>query len=79
MLDDASLGQITNLVEMLMDSGLHTTDHDRRFNFDANDHSSRLLISVQLDDVKIALERSLLVESSFYRSVVDYIKSVPSP
>jgi len=74
MLDDASLGQITNLVEMLMDSGLLTTDHDGCFNFNANDPTSRLHIGVQLDDVEIALEKSLLEESSFYRSLVDYIK-----
>jgi cell division control protein 6 len=74
MLDDASLGQITNLVEMLMDSGLLTTDHDGCFNFNANDPNSRLHIGVQLDDVEIALEKSLLEESSFYRSLVDYIK-----
>ena len=74
MLDEASLGQITNLVEMLMDSGLLTTDHDGCFNFNANDHSSRLHIGVQLDDVEIALEKSLLEESSFYRSLVDYVK-----
>mmetsp|Transcript_34260 Transcript_34260/g.70138 ORF Transcript_34260/g.70138 Transcript_34260/m.70138 type:complete len:824 (-) Transcript_34260:418-2889(-) len=74
MLDEASLGQITNLVEMLMDSGLLTTDHDGCFNFNENDHSSRLCIAVQLDDVEIALEKSLLEESSFYRSLVDYVK-----
>ena len=72
ILDDASIGQIANLVEMLMDSGLLTTQDC--FNFNANDPNSRLQIGVQLDDVEIALEQSLLVESSFYRSLVDYVK-----
>jgi len=79
ILDDASLGQMTKLVELLMDSGLLIANHDGCFNFDANDHSSCLCIAVQLDDVEIALEKSLLEESSFYRILVDYVKRVPSP
>ena len=74
ILDGASLGQISNLVEMLMDSGLLTTDHDGCFNFNARDLNSRLHLGVQLDDVEIALEKTLLEESSFYRSLVDYVK-----
>jgi len=73
MLDGASIGQISNLVEMLMDSGLLTADHDG-FYFNANDPSSRLHLGVQLEDVEIALEKTLLGESSFYRGLVDYVK-----
>ena len=56
-----------------MDSGLLTADHDG-FYFNANDPSSRLHLGVQLEDVEIALEKTLLGESSFYRGLVDYVK-----
>ena len=73
MLDDASLGQISNLVEMLMDFGLLTTDHDDCISIDVSDHNTRLHLGVQLDDVESALEKTLW-EESFYRSLVDYVK-----
>lgn len=70
MFEETGLGQIKNLVEMLMDSGLLTGCVD----FDANNPNSRLHIGVQLDDVEIALEKSLLAENGFYNGLVEYVK-----
>ena len=73
MLDGYSVGHISNLVEMLLDSGLLQPTLAGLFYFNANDHSSLLHLGVQLDDVEIALEKTLL-EEPFYRSLVDFVK-----
>ena len=73
MLDGYSVGHISNLVEMLLDSGLLQPTLAGCFYFNANDHSSLLHLGVQLDDVEIALEKTLL-EEPFYRSLVDFVK-----
>ena len=72
IMDELGMGHIMNLVEMLIDAGLLVAGNSNQFNpFDFN---SKLKIGVQLDDVEIALEKSLLNEGSFYRSLVDYVK-----
>lgn len=72
LMDEVGPGHIASLVEMLVDSGLLVTDISHNFN--PNDANSKLKIGVQLDDVEIALEESLLKEGGFYRSLVDYVK-----
>ena len=72
LMDEVGPGHIASLVEMLVDSGLLVIDISHNFN--PNDANSKLKIGVQLDDVEIALEESLLKEGGFYRSLVDYVK-----
>jgi cell division control protein 6 len=72
IMDELGPGHVMSLVEMLIDSGLLVTDNSHHFN--PNDANSKLKIGVQLDDVEIALEESLLNEGGFYRSLVDYVK-----
>jgi cell division control protein 6 len=72
VMDELGPGHVMNLVEMLMDSGLLVVDDNHHFN--PNDANSKLKIGVQLEDVEIALEESLLKEGGFYRSLVDYVK-----
>jgi cell division control protein 6 len=72
IMDELGPGHVMSLVEMLMDSGLLIVDDNHHFN--PNDANSKLKIGVQLDDVEIALEESLLREGCFYRSLVDYVK-----
>ena len=73
IMDEMSLGHVQNLVEMLIDSGLLLIDNSGG-SFNAHDVNAKLKIGVQLDDVEIALEESLLKEGGFYRSLVDYVK-----
>ena len=70
-----SMGHIKYLVEMLIGTGLLL--HDIRygpFTFNPHDMHAKLKIGVQLDDVEIALEESLLTEGSFYQGVANYMK-----
>lgn len=70
LMDDLGIGHIMSLVEMLIDSGL-LLSHSGQFNpYDSN---PKLRIGVQLDDVEIALEESLL-KQGFYRALVDYVR-----
>ncbi|KAL7525297.1 hypothetical protein ACHAXR_000941, partial [Thalassiosira sp. AJA248-18] len=72
VMDELGVGHVMSLVEMLIDSGLLITGSNRHFN--PQDINAKLKIGVQLDDVEIALEESLLKEGGFYRSLVDYVK-----
>ena len=72
VMDELGVGRIMGLVEMLTDSGLLITDCVGGFS--SHDANAKLKIGVQLDDVEIALEESVLDEGSFYQSLVDYIK-----
>ena len=72
IMDELGLGHIMNLVEMLVDSGLLVTGNSGHFN--PQDVNAKLKIGVQMDDVEIALEQSLLKEGGFYQSLVDYVK-----
>ena len=72
IMDELGIGHVFNLVGMLMDSGLLVAGN--RGQFDPHDVNSKLMIGVQLDDVEIALEQSLLGEGGFYKSLVDYVK-----
>merc|ERR1712032_1476017 len=58
IMDELGVGHIMNLVDMLVDSGLLITGNNGHF--DPHDLNSKLKIGVQLDDVEIALEESLL-------------------
>lgn len=71
-MDELGVGQISNLVQMLVDSGLLITGNSGHFS--PQDVNIKLKIGVQLDDVEIALEKSLLNEGGFYRRLVDYVK-----
>ncbi len=73
VMDELGPGHVMSLVDMLIDSGLLITDNSSH-HFNANDANPKLKIGVQLDDVEIALEESLLKEGGFYRSLVDYVK-----
>lgn len=73
IMDEMGLGHVQNLVETLIDSGLLLTDNSGG-SFNAHDVNAKLKIGVQLDDVEIALEESLLKEGGFYQSLVDYVK-----
>jgi len=73
VMDELGPGHVITLVDMLIDSGLLVTDNNSH-HFNANDANPKLKIGVQLDDVEIALEESLLKEGGFYRSLVDYVK-----
>jgi hypothetical protein len=72
-MDELGPGHVLNLVDMLIDSGLLVTDNSSH-HYNPNDANPKLKIGVQLDDVEIALEESLLNEGGFYRSLVDYVK-----
>ena len=72
IMDELGVGQIMNLCVMLIDSGLLLTGNSG--NFDPHNASSKLKIGVQLDDVEIALEQSLLKEGGFYQGLVNYVK-----
>lgn len=72
IMDELGLGHVMSLVEMLIDSGLLVTGNSGQFN--PHDPNAKLKIGVQLDDVEIALEESLLKEGGFYKSLVDYVK-----
>ena len=71
MMDGLNYGQIADLVQMLVDAGLLLTDG--RFN--RHDVNFKLRIGVQLDDVEIAMEKSLL-EVGFYKALVDYVRNL---
>ena len=73
VMDELGPGHVLNLVDMLIDSGLLVTDNSSH-HYNPNDANPKLKIGVQLDDVEIALEESLLNEGGFYRSLVDYVK-----
>lgn len=79
VMEDLSMGQVGNVVELLIDSGLLITDGY----FNRNDSRSTLKIGVQLDEVEIGVEQTLLKEGGFYKRLVDYVKSQhpcpPSP
>lgn len=72
ILDELATGHILDLVEMLMDRRLLVAGNSGQFK--PQDVNSKLMIGVQLDDVEIALEQSLLGEGGFYKSLVDYVK-----
>ena len=77
IMDELGVDHILSLVDMLIDSGLLLAGNTSQFNPDVN---PKLRIGVQLDDVQIALEQSLLKEGGFYKSLVDYVKrECPSP
>lgn len=71
IMDELSIGHISLLVGMLVDADLLATENYGRFNhFDVK---SKLQLGAQLDEVEIALEKSLLKEG-FYASLVEYVK-----
>ena len=72
IMDELGLGHIMNLAEMLIDAGLLVTGNSGGFN--PQDPNAKLKIGVQLDDVEIALEETLLKEGGFYASLVAYVK-----
>mmetsp|Transcript_11814 Transcript_11814/g.25906 ORF Transcript_11814/g.25906 Transcript_11814/m.25906 type:complete len:893 (-) Transcript_11814:67-2745(-) len=72
LMDELGLGHIKVLVDTLVDSGLLVTGNNAQFN--PHDANSKLKIGVQMSDVEIALEQSLLSGGGFYQSLVDYIK-----
>jgi len=73
IMDELGMGHIMNLVDMLVDSGLLLTGKNSG-PFNPNDIHAKLKIGVQLEDVEIALEDSLLTEGSFYQGLVGYVK-----
>ena len=72
VMDELGIGHVFDLVEMLMDLRLLVAGNSGQFN--PRDVNSKIMIGVQLDDVEIALEQSLLGKGGFYESLVDYIK-----
>mmetsp|Transcript_3388 Transcript_3388/g.7585 ORF Transcript_3388/g.7585 Transcript_3388/m.7585 type:complete len:839 (+) Transcript_3388:2-2518(+) len=78
IMDDLGVGHVNTLVQMLVDAGLLVTGNSGHFN--SHDVNAKLKIGVQMDDVEIALEQSLLKSGGFYQSLVDYVKrSCPGP
>jgi len=78
IMDDLGVGHVNTLVQMLIDAGLLVTGNSGHFN--SHDVNAKLKIGVQMDDVEIALEQSLLKSGGFYQSLVDYVKrSYPGP
>merc|ERR1719356_92721 len=71
IMDEVSIGHVSNLVEMLTDAGVLIASNCVRFS--QHDASAKLKLGVQFDDVEIALEQSLLNEG-FYRSLYDYVR-----
>ena len=72
IMDELSLGHVMSLVEMLLDARLLMPGNSGQFN--PHDPNAKIKIGVQLDDVEIALEQSLLKEGGFYKCLVDYVK-----
>lgn len=68
VMDNLCSGQVMNLVEMLIDAGLLLSS-----GFNKHHSNPKLRVGVQLDDVEIALEESLLQEG-FYKALVDYVR-----
>ena len=73
VMEDLGVGHVGNLVRLLIDSGLLVTSNNGYFN--PHDSRSKLKIGVQMDEVEIGVEQSLLKEGGFYRRLVDYIKA----
>ena len=71
IMDELGMGHIKSLLETLIDSGLLLNSGP--FNFNPHDIHAKLKIGVQLDDVEIALEKTLLSQS-FYQGVANYAK-----
>ena len=72
IMDELGLGHIMNLAEMLVDAGLLVTGNRRGFN--KQNPNAKLKIGIQLEEVEIALEETLLKEGGFYASLVEYVK-----
>jgi hypothetical protein len=72
VLDEYSLGNIHDLVEILMEKQLLVSGNRGQFN--ARNTNAKVKVKVQLDDVEIALEKSLLNGEGFYKSLVDYVR-----
>ena len=71
MLDEVAIGHVQNLVEMLTDAGLLIAASSGQY---SQCYSPRVKLGVQLDDVEIALEQSLLSEEGFYRSLYQFVE-----
>ena len=72
IMNELGPGHLMSLVDMLIDSGLLVTGKSGQFN--PHDPNAKLKIGVQLDDVEIALEQSLLKKGGFYKNLVDHVK-----
>ena len=76
IMDELGPGDIKCLVETLADTGLLLHDiHCGSFHFNPYDIHAKLKVGIQLDDVEIALEETLLTEGSFYQGVANYVKT----
>ena len=73
MLDEVAIGHVQNLVEMLTDAGLLIAASSGQYS-QYQHYSPRVKLGVQLDDVEIALEQSLLSEEGFYRSLYQFVE-----
>ena len=71
IMDEVSTGIVHNLVEMLTDAGLLVAASSGQFS--SSIYSPRIKLGVQLDDVEIALEESLLSKEGFYRSLYNFV------
>ena len=85
VLDEYSLGNISDLVEILMEKQLLVSSNrgqlgdlgflnPNRGQFNIRNTNAKVKVKVQLDDVEIALEKSLLNGEGFYKSLVDYVR-----
>ncbi|KAL7553128.1 hypothetical protein ACHAWF_016382 [Thalassiosira exigua] len=68
---DVEVGSVLGLVEMLVDAGLLVSGSTH---FNPHDMDAKLKLGVQLDDVEIALGKTLLEEGGFYWRLANYIK-----
>ncbi|EJK76324.1 hypothetical protein THAOC_01919, partial [Thalassiosira oceanica] len=72
IMDEVSIGHVQNLVEMLTDAGLLVAASSGQY--DQFDSNAKLRLGVQMDDVEIALEQSLLSQEGFYRSLYNFVQ-----
>ncbi|EJK55733.1 hypothetical protein THAOC_24503 [Thalassiosira oceanica] len=72
IMDEVSIGHVQNLIEMLTNAGLLVAASSGQY--DQFDNSAKLKLGVQMDDVEIALEQSLLSQEGFYRSLYNFVR-----
>ena len=76
LMERINIEHLFDTVQMLSDSGLLLSGDDVDLRYAAcgmDIHEIPLMLGVQLDDVEIALEKTLLTEQ-FYKSMVEYVK-----
>ncbi|EJK70792.1 hypothetical protein THAOC_07822 [Thalassiosira oceanica] len=66
IMDEFSIGHVQNLIEMLTDAGLLVAASSGQY--------AKFRLGVQMDDVEIALEQSLLSQEGFYRSLYNFVR-----